>query len=111
MYVRCGFFEGEVASEDRARFDAFWEEIALPLARRLPGIRSARILRGRQYEPDAPRFYQVVELSFGSLADIEAALASPVRAEIRARYAEFAPLFKGRLTHINCEVCADTDGR
>ena len=104
MYVRCAYFQGEVAPADRERFDRFMDEEIMPRLVHMPKVRAIRLLRGRQFEDDGPRFYQTIEQDYDSLADIEAALASEVRGEMRHKLAEVMPLFTGKLSHTNHEV-------
>jgi hypothetical protein len=104
MYVRCAYFQGDVDPADRERFDRFMDEEIMPRLVHMPKVRAIRLLRGRKFEDDGPRFYQTIEQDYDSLADIEAALASEVRGEMRHKLAEIMPLFKGKLSHTNHEV-------
>jgi len=45
MYVRCAYFVGDVASENQDKFNRFFEDEAIPLIHKFPGIRSVRLLR------------------------------------------------------------------
>jgi uncharacterized protein (TIGR02118 family) len=65
------------APANPAAFDKYYHENHIPLAKRIPGLRSyivsaapPRVLAGNSA-------YLVAELNFDSMADIEAALASP----------------------------------
>ena len=69
MYVRCAYFQGEVAPADRERFDRFMDEEIMPRLVHMPKVRAIRLLRGRQFQDDCPRFYQTVEQDYDSLAD------------------------------------------
>ena len=104
MYVRCAYFQGEVAPADRERFDRFMDEEIMPRLVHMPKVRAIRLLRGRQFQDDGPRFYQTIEQDYDSLADIEAALASEVRREMRDKLTEIMPRFKGKLSHTNHEI-------
>ena len=106
MYVRCAYFEGDVDPADRERFDSFMEAEIMPRLAKMPRVRAVRLLRGREFEDDAPRFYQTIEQDYESLEDIQNALASEVRAALRERLSDIMPLFKGRLSHINHHVTA-----
>lgn len=101
MYVRCAYFEGDVDPGDRARFDGFMEAEIMPRLAKMPRVRAVRLLRGREFEEGAPHFYQTIEQDYDSLEDIENALASEIRAELREKLSEVMPLFEGRLSHIN----------
>ena len=106
MYVRCAYFEGDVDPADRERFDSFMETEIMPRLAKMPRVRAVRLLRGREFEDDAPRFYQTIEQDYESMEDIRNALASEVRAALRAKLSEIMPLFEGRLSHINHEITA-----
>ncbi len=106
MYVRCTYFEGDVDPADRERFDSFMETEIMPRLARMPSVLDVSLLRGREFEDDATRFYQTIEQDYDSLEDIENALASEVRAALRAKLSEIMPLFEGRLSHINHEITA-----
>lgn len=111
MYVRCAYFEGEVAPENRERFDRFMREEVVPRILRFPGIRRFRIMRAGWHEEGATRLYQTFELTFDSLEAIERALASPERADNVAKMKEIMPLFAGRIVHVNHEVTTDATPR
>lgn len=68
----------------------------------LPGVRSAQLERPYYFETDELDIYATVRISFDRPEDIDAALATPKRQELRARFAErVKPLFDGAITHIN----------
>lgn len=106
MFVRCAYFIGDVAAENRAKFDTFIDTQSAPILATFPGLKSFRILRGRWYEEGAPGIYMTIELTFDSLADIEAALASEQRARNLEKMKEILPLFEGQVRHVNYEVGA-----
>ena len=108
MYVRCAYFEGTVAPENRERFNRFFEDEVVPLVARFPNIRTVRLLRSDWHEDGAPGIYQTMEMTFDSLADVEAALASEPRAENKenTQKSGIMDLFDGRLYHINHRVDA-----
>ncbi len=101
MYVRCAYFEGDVAISDRERFDRFMDTEIMPRLTRMPKVRAVRLLRGSEFEDDAPHLYQTIEQAYDTLEDIRAALASEVRSEMRDKLAEVMVLFEGRLYHVN----------
>ncbi|WP_397473268.1 hypothetical protein [Pusillimonas sp.] len=70
----------------------------------LPGVKSAQLERPYYFESDELDIYAAVRLSFDSPKDIDAALATTRRQELRAQFAErVKPLFEGVITHINYE--------
>jgi len=62
---------------DTAKFDAHYQNTHIPLARKMPGMRSFTVTSGqpRAFAGSAP--YLVAQLQFDSMASLEAALASP----------------------------------
>lgn len=110
MYVRCAYFVGTVAPEHKAEFDRVYEEKAMPIIATFPKIRSARLLRGDWHETakGAPPVYQVIELTFDSKEDLEAALASEPRAANlkMLKEAGVEQYLDGSIYHINYSVPA-----
>lgn len=106
MYVRCAYFMGTVAPENRARFNAFFDNESLPIMATFPNIRGVRILRGEWYEEGAPGIYQTIELTFDAKEDIDAMLKSEPRARNLKKLAEIMPLFEGKVFHINHRIDA-----
>jgi len=108
MYVRCAYFEGDVAPENREKFNRFFEEEAVPLINKFPGIRGVRLLRSEWREEGAPNVYQTIELTFETREDVKAALASPAREKNleNTRNSGIMDLFDGTVRHINYAVPA-----
>lgn len=70
----------------------------------LPGVRSAQLERPYYFETDDLDIYTTVRISFDTVEDIEAALATTKRQELRAQFTQrVKPLFQGIVTHINYE--------
>lgn len=64
--------------KDPAAFDRYYAETHAPLARALPGLRRYEVSRGTVQTPDGPAgVHLVAALTFDTLGDIQAALASP----------------------------------
>ncbi|MBC8157930.1 MAG: EthD family reductase [Alphaproteobacteria bacterium] len=108
MHVRCAYFVGDVAAENQAKFNRFFEEEAVPRINKFPGIRSVRLLRSEWREEGAPNLYQFIELTFDDAAAIETALASEERAANIAHMQNsgIMDLFDGKVVHVNFEVAA-----
>jgi uncharacterized protein (TIGR02118 family) len=89
-------------AEDEAAWHAHYLADHPPLMARLPGIRELEVylpLTWRCPPRLTPRRHlQRNKVAFDSPEALSAALASPVRAEMRASYARL-PLFSGRVTH------------
>jgi uncharacterized protein (TIGR02118 family) len=64
---------------DPAAFDTYYAETHTPIAKRMPGLRSLLLSTGTIMMPDgsASPYHQIAELIFDSMADLQAALASP----------------------------------
>ncbi len=76
---------------DPAAFDAYYAATHAPLAKRLPGLRAYDISRGPVAGPGGDTgTHLVATLHFDSVADIEAALASPEGQATVADLANFA---------------------
>ena len=76
---------------DPAAFDEHYKNVHIPIAKKLPGLRSFRVSKGpvRAAEGEAP-YYYIAELIFDSMDDLRAALRSPVMQEAAADLPKFA---------------------
>jgi len=62
---------------DREAFDAYYASTHVPLAKKLPGLRSYRVSKRAVMTPAGPAPYHLVAmLAFKSMKDIQEALAS-----------------------------------
>ncbi|MBU6379485.1 MAG: EthD family reductase [Gammaproteobacteria bacterium] len=107
MIVRTAVLEGIVAAEKRAGFDRHMRETVLTAIGRYPGIKRVTLRSPAEREPDTPPIYMMFDLYFDSLDAMHAALASPVRAQVRALIAEGMSSFEGRVYHL---VTAEVSG-
>jgi hypothetical protein len=103
MIIRSAILEGSVAEADRAAFDRQMNETVLAAIATYPGIRAVRLRRPVESEAGAPPIHVIFDLHFDTLADMHAALASPVRARVRETIAAVMPLFQGRVYHLIME--------
>lgn len=110
MIIRSAVLEGTVAEAHRAAFDHHMETTVMQAITRYPGLRKICLRRPVESEPGAPPVYMVHDLYFDSLAAMHAALASPVRQEVRARIAEVMKHFEGRVYHLVLEEGASAKG-
>jgi uncharacterized protein (TIGR02118 family) len=62
---------------DPAAFDRYYRETHVPLAKRIPGVRSCDISTAPPRVAAGNPIYLVAQLTFDSLADIDTAMASP----------------------------------
>jgi uncharacterized protein (TIGR02118 family) len=65
------------APSDTVAFDRYYCETHIPIANRIPGLRSYAISSGPVTALAGTAPYLVAELTFDSMADLNAALASP----------------------------------
>jgi uncharacterized protein (TIGR02118 family) len=103
MIIRSAVLEGTVADAERASFDRHMEATVLPAIARYPGIREVRLRRPVETEAGAAPVYMVFDLYFDSLEAMHAALASPVRQEVRAEIGRVMSAFNGRVYHLILE--------
>jgi uncharacterized protein (TIGR02118 family) len=103
MIIRSAVLEGSVTAENRVAFDHHMETTVLTAIARYPGIREVRLRRPVEQEAGAPPVYMVFDLWFETLVDMHAALASPIRQEVRARIGEVMTHFEGRVYHLVLE--------
>jgi uncharacterized protein (TIGR02118 family) len=63
---------------DTAAFDAYYEPTHVPIARKIPGLREFEMSTGPVMTPAGPSPYHCLAmLTFDSMADVQAAFASP----------------------------------
>ena len=77
--------------KDPAAFDRHYSEVHIPLAKKMPGLRSYRVSKGVVGTPaGASGIHLVATLTFDSLAAIQAGLGSPEGAAAAGDLANFA---------------------
>lgn len=103
MIVRSAVLEGRVAPERRAAFDLAMSTGVVDAIRRYPGLVDVRLRRPVEAEEGAPPVYLVFELYFDTLEAMKAALASPIRQEVRGVIAAAMKDFEGRVYHLVLE--------
>lgn len=62
---------------DPAAFDRYYHETHIPIAKKIPGLRSCQISTGTVHALAGTAPYLVAALNFDSMADLQAALTSP----------------------------------
>jgi uncharacterized protein (TIGR02118 family) len=80
---------------DPAAFDQYYLDVHLPLAHRLPGLRSYTVARDASPVRGGDPYYLIAELEWDSMEDLRAAFASPqgqASAADAARLADMAPM-------------------
>ena len=76
---------------DPAAFDRHYQEVHVPLARDLPGLRRYTVSRHTTALRGGEPFYLVAELEWESMDDLRAAFGSPQGRSTAADVAELAP--------------------
>jgi uncharacterized protein (TIGR02118 family) len=106
MIIRSALLLGEVAPADRPAFDAHMRDVVLAEIATYPGLRSVTLRRAVDgvTEAGAPPLYMQFDLMFDSLADMDAALASPVRTAVRDRIKAGMGAFRGTVAHVVSDV-------
>ena len=108
MIVRTAILEGTVAPADKADFDQHMRTTVVAALGRYPGLIKAVLREIAEADADAPAIYMAFDLYFHSLADMHAALASPVRQAVRAELGQIMPRFQGRVYHLVFDETAQT---
>lgn len=104
MYVRCGYFIGQPVQGKKKELDEQLHAV-VEMYRRFPGIRWASMLVTDEVDDGTPAIYATLQFCFDSKADLETALATPHRQELRTHYANAVlPFFEGTIKHANQEV-------
>lgn len=103
MIIRSAVLEGTVAEADRAAFDRHMSQTVLAEIGRYPGIRQVKLRRPVEQEAGAPPVYMIFDLYFDDLAAMHAALASPVRAQVRETIGQGMGMFQGKVYHLILE--------
>lgn len=100
MIVRTAVLEGTVDPGDRAAFDHAMRTSVTAAIATYPGLVKVALREPVETEDGAPPVYMAFDLYFPSLEAMHAALASPVRQQVRARLAEAMTPFRGRVYHL-----------
>jgi uncharacterized protein (TIGR02118 family) len=76
---------------DPAAFDKYYAETHVPIAKKIPGLRSYRVSKGAVGTPaGASNIHLVATLTFDSMTSLQAALGSPEAAAATADVPNFA---------------------
>ena len=100
MITRTAIFEGRIKPGCEARFFAEVQERLVPLWQQFPKASNVRLQRVQDRDADAPSIVMIQQIDYPSVADVEAALASPVRSQARAVTLEILEMFEGRFYHL-----------
>ena len=89
---------------DPAAFDRYYHQTHVPLAKKIPGLRSLSISNGPVQAIGGTAPHLIATLSFDSMADLNAALASPEGQAAAADLPNFASGGATLLIHDNKTV-------
>ena len=104
MFIRCAYFVGKPIPGKEAQLRARLAE-TLGLYMGFDKIRRVQLLSTQAAEEGAPDVFACLQLSFDTEQDLQQALATPYRQQLRAHFAEAVlPLFDGTVKHINHQV-------
>lgn len=100
MITRYALFEGTVKAGQTEDFRKAIIETVLPKWKQFPGALDVRVSFAESRDDGAPEYPMILAINYPDLAAVEAALASPVRAESRAATeAVLSRYFEGRVHH------------
>ena len=100
MITRSALFEGKVKDGQTAAFRQAVLDTVLPKWKAFPGALDVRVSFAEKRDDGAPEFPLILAINYRDMAAVDAALASPVRAESRAATeAVLARYFEGRIHH------------
>lgn len=100
MITRYALFEGTIAPGKSAAFEEAVTTRLIPLWRQFTGAVSVRVTFGRERDDGAPEFPLVLAITYADRAGLEAAMASPARAQSREVTGQItAEYFTGRIHH------------
>jgi hypothetical protein len=100
VITRTAIFEGRFKPGCEERFFAEVEARLAPLWRQFPHASNVRYLRVVEADADAAPIAMIQQVDYPSKAHLEAAIASPVRAQARAVTLELLEMFEGRFYHL-----------
>jgi hypothetical protein len=99
MFIRCAFFEGKVHDGCEQKFADFVRDRLLPLWTKFPGAQEVRVLRQTDSDTMDPHYAMILAIAYPSLAAMDEALKSDVRAKSREVTGELVKMFDGRIFH------------
>ena len=107
MFIRCAFFEGEVHDGCERKFADFVRDRLVPLWTKFPGAVEVRVLRQKDSDTPSPHYAMVLAIKYPTLAAIEEAMKSDMRAKSREETGELVKMFEGRIFHAVFEGAHD----
>ncbi len=102
MITRTAIFEGRIKDGCEERFFSEIKSRLAPLWRRFPNAINVRLLRATSCDATLP-VAMIQQIDYPSMAALEEAMASPIRAEARAVTLELMEMFEGHFYHVVSE--------
>ncbi|RFB79833.1 hypothetical protein [Methylovirgula sp. 4M-Z18] len=100
MITRYALFEGKVKDGQAEAFRADVLKTILPKWKAFPGALSVRVSFAESRDEGAPEYPMILAVNYPDIETVEAALASPIRAQARAATEEvLSKYFEGRIHH------------
>jgi antibiotic biosynthesis monooxygenase (ABM) superfamily enzyme len=106
MWIRSAFWSGAPKPGMDADFRSAINAEIVPGLAALPGVQDVKALWPQRLEDNPPAIHCQIIVQFGDEAAVDAMLASPERAAMRARVREIAGMFDGAISHIDYAVGA-----
>ncbi|OMH33840.1 EthD family reductase [Motiliproteus sp. MSK22-1] len=103
MLAFCAYYEGQVKGSE-AEFDAYIQEVHLPLVAKYPKLQQLRFLKGMTREGLPPKFYLTFELFFKDWDDFEVAKISAERQLAVEDALKLEAMFDGKIHHVVYEM-------
>lgn len=103
MITRTAIFEGRFKPGCEERFFAEIKARLVPLWRQFPHASNIRLQRVVAADADAAPIAMIQQIDYPSVAALDEAMASPVRAQARAVTLELLEMFQGRFYHVISE--------
>lgn len=99
MLAFCAYYEGTVKGSE-AEFDAYIQEVHLPLVAKYPKLQQLRFLKGLVRDGQAPKYYLSFELFFKDWDDFEVAKNSDERQVAVDDALKLEEMFDGVIHHV-----------
>ncbi|MEH6824639.1 MAG: EthD family reductase [Motiliproteus sp.] len=99
MLAFCAYYEGTVKGSE-AEFDAYVQEVHLPLVAKYPKLQQLRYQKGVVRDGQAPKFYLTFELFFKDWDDFEVAKNSAERQLAVDDALKLEAMFEGDIHHV-----------
>ncbi len=106
MWIRSAFWSGAAKPGMNEAWRSAIDAEIVPGLAKLPGVQDVKALWPQRLEDGPPAICCQIIVQFEDQASVDAMLASPGRAAMRARVREIAGMFDGAISHIDYSVGA-----